>query len=113
MFVEEKRNAEPIAIEALLVAANFIEAPIVIEPWRGVLLIAADYIEQHGWCQGGWTDGERVCALQAIRLQDSLYGSNAQNKLRDFLGRDVATWNDRKGRTQQEVTATLRACAGC
>ena len=78
--------------------------------WQTVLLDAADYIEEYGWCQYRWQDGEKVCALSAISVTA---GRNLEaiGRLRKFLGGRIDTWNDTVGRTKDEVVAALRACA--
>jgi hypothetical protein len=86
---------------------------ISIEPWRQTLLAAADYIEEHGWCQGVMTapDGS-VCMLGAI------VRCNSQDKLTaeailvtHFRYSGVAARNDERGRTKEEVIAKLREVA--
>ena len=90
-----------------------------------VLDRAADRIEAGGWCQAAFRDEGRFCALGAIinvavamRL-----GSGALTDIEALVdpalaalaaavGEDgVMGWNDRPGRTQEEVVAMLRAVA--
>ena len=86
-----------------------------------VLERAADYIDQHGWCQDEYADDSgRVCAAGAISaitegsperfapLSMRLALSNAVEDL-GFTG--IADWNDALGRTQAEVTAKIREVA--
>ena len=77
---------------------------------------AADYIEEHGWCQTVLRDGERVCVIGAIRAvhkgrslepRDPVYGL-----LRERIGPDnIVAWNDDPGRTVEDVLAALRGAA--
>ena len=83
-------------------------------------LNAADYIDQHGWCQGTAhkLSGE-VCLWGAIVAVtdglDKLTSSSTVHRaleLYDMLGADLgmpaAKWNDKLERTKDEVTAFLR-----
>lgn len=100
------------------------EAPAVTEPWRKVLLDAADYIETHGWCQDYARSGQSVCLMGAIASvsdgvfcgrgdqnirQHSKIGDEAAEKM--FAANKGSGWNDAPGRTAAEVCAALRACA--
>ena len=78
-------------------------------PWQTVLFDAADYIEQHGWCQHRLRDGDKVCAIGAIGFL--VKNIEAIGRFRSFLGGRIDTWNDTVGRTKDEVVAALRACA--
>lgn len=97
------------------------EAPIetILEPWRQKLLDAAERIRECGLCQGGYTDGQRFCALGAI------YGGypdgddaakQAENALYQFRSPEtsdgVVHWNDQPGRTAEEVASFLERVAG-
>jgi hypothetical protein len=96
-----------------------IEVPVVVEPWRKVLLDAADYIDVHGWCRGGYgDDGGPRCILGAIRSvvpAHSVFTRGvalaAVNVFAARFGFAVSDWNDTPGRTAAEVCAALRACA--
>lgn len=91
------------------------------EPWRRVLLAAADIIEQRGHATGCFEDGEgRVCMVGA--LQHAAYWSgliqpydkrdtyiSAQTKIEIYVGEHVPHWNDRH--TGPEAIAALRAAA--
>jgi hypothetical protein len=79
------------------------------------LLRAADYIQQHGWCQGkSFGPNETVCILGAL---DHTKGSrrhfrDAVDKLRSFIGGGaVNKWNDACGRTKDEVLHIMRKAA--
>lgn len=90
-----------------------------------VLLRAADYIEEHGWCQNEMhtLDGS-ACLEGAIqyaisgRLMRFDEGLESANLFCDALTRiDLAVdrpafkWNDAPGRTKEEVVAKLREVA--
>ena len=112
MFVETKREGET-----------------TIEPWRKVLLDAADYIEKHGWCQGRIGNaGESVCAVGAMwmafdgtipkqanwvkdRAVDQAYRAMCNYVMCNYVRSYPAEWNDEPGRTAAEVTAAMRECA--
>lgn len=78
---------------------------------------AADYIEKHGWCQGGWrTDDGKACALGAlimIGVEDYSSDFHALNmRAREITGRhSVPDWNDAKGRTAADVIGMWRDVA--
>ncbi len=85
-----------------------------------VLDRAADYIEQHGWCQGEFSKNGAVCVSGAIsrvlgvefyRADNRVY--DAKNAFARHLKSDdpPCVWNDEDGRTQEEVIATLREAA--
>ena len=97
-----------------------------IEPWRQLLLDAADYIECHGWVRARiGTAGGPVCAVGAMWM--AFQGNiptkgdwdtgrsidDAMNYLgayvRTFGYREVATFND--ARSGSEVIAAMRSCA--
>lgn len=94
------------------------EAPPRPKTPQETLLAAARYIEEHGWCQGSWSqpDGS-VClwgALRAIVVGD--HGSFSREDWEPLaerlpLGKFAAAWNDEPGRTEAEVIAALRAAA--
>lgn len=107
---------------------------IKLEPWQEVLLKAADLIEECGLLQralGGWNIG--YCSVGAIRASTGMslltYASNnyalnydayarviykLANKIGGHMVSDEAkiiVWNDRPGRTKEEVIAKLRETA--
>jgi hypothetical protein len=112
-----------------------VEADVVVEPWRDVLLRAADRIERDGW----WTqapqpesplrvlwrslwllpaphapNGRNVCAMLAISRAGKEMGAEwlgAHDRLRNFVGDRIDRWNDAPGRTASEVIQALRDCA--
>ncbi len=76
------------------------------------LLKAADYIEKHGWCQHILMDSKgRVCILGALGKVCVGDMTKENNRLREFVGPCVASWNNKPGRTVEEVTALLRNAA--
>lgn len=95
---------------------------IKLEPWQLVLLKAADIIEERGWIQGGaMAQNGAVCAAGAIYDACGVTGNPAALPLyREIYARvaqelqpyaNIPEWNDTTGRTQQEVTSTLRKLA--
>lgn len=106
------------------------EAQVAIEPWRRVLLDAADLLENKGWCQFVREDcyGERHCVLGAIDVSagydpggiwppDERKSGDWQIAVRAVAGQSVrptfacADWNNHPLRTAAEVIATLRKVA--
>ncbi len=98
MYLEIKRGGETQVVPA--------------EPWRRVLMDAANYGRSH--------DGTKVCATTAIHM--SLIASKpyyeltndeicAKDKMQKFLGEYIEAWNDTPGRTKTEVVDALRFCA--
>lgn len=86
-----------------------------------VLLAAARYIEEHGWCQGIERDHSgRVCVVGALRAVDgcrpgsslSRPASAAWDRLDAMFGGYPAYWNDTPERTEAEVLSALRSAAG-
>ena len=107
---------------------NFVEAKpeVELEPWRRVLLDAAQYIREHGWCQNSVrTDDGRVCAIGAIGMAyDAAFHNSrcceiaitAMNHLDATLARkghlpDIVKFNDAPGRTAEEVARAMEECA--
>lgn len=79
---------------------------------------AAELIEEHGWCQGGFYDDQgRMCVDFALLMAEATSNERARRLLTDELRRrgdrerSVVEWNDAPGRTQLEVLAVLRAAA--
>jgi hypothetical protein len=80
-----------------------------------MLLRAADYIEEHGWCQSRVMDKEgRVCLLGAI-LYVGGTGLDFMPRVEKAAGIGqgglIACWNNAPGRTKQEVVDVLRRAA--
>ena len=93
-----------------------------------ILDAAADLLEKEGWIQSNLVSPEGRCAIGAIRRVQDMNGSLIQYMfgspknpiplqdtptyvLQSFLGQAVATWNDQKGRTKEEVVQALRDAA--
>jgi hypothetical protein len=106
------------------------EVRTATEPWRTVLLESADYIERVGWCQRAeLNENGQVCAIGGVfysgeegyRLE-AIY-KEVITKFGEYINAycggsnmyggplDVALWNDRGGRTKEEVVSAMRACA--
>lgn len=72
---------------------------------------AADYIREHGWCQGTMRDEKgRVCAMGATEYCGAenwgqLVDAAFRNELGGKIG--VVQFNDRPGRTVEEVLAVF------
>lgn len=97
-----------------------------LEPWRKLLLDAAERIELRGWCQHNECDGRgRVCILGAIyNTRPGRGGMQISSGSRHQIdpdvfrrlekrmgGKGIATWNDDYYRTQAEVVKLLREVA--
>ena len=78
-----------------------------------VLLRAAEYIEEHGWCQHDLVEmSGRVClmgAIYSVAKEDDARA--ALDMVVNAIGRFPSVWNDAPGRTQAEVVAKLREVA--
>lgn len=104
---------------------------VKLEPWRQNLLNSAQYIRDHGWYQGGLCDPsrERVCIIGSLYAGIGLLNAAAEkspflqkkvtkewDKIVGYMGKNtstfcLATWNDKKGRTAEEVIAVLEGAA--
>ncbi len=100
------------------------EAP-TIEPWRQMLLDAADYMEKHGKCRFRSESGDgRVCVLGSFEHTD--YSFPVENEAArkfaahvnpshlEFNHSIITHWNDNPlafWRTKSWIVKTLRACA--
>jgi hypothetical protein len=107
------------------VQRNFVELDEVSK----LLLKAADYIERNGWCQGVLRVGSRACiagALEAVspNLRLGAFDFDSKKYLFQFVvyrdawkrlelatGLTVGNWNDKPGRTAEEVIGKLREVA--
>lgn len=70
---------------------------------------AADYIREHGWCQG-ITRNEKggVCMYGASEFCGAACGGvYLDEAVREEIGMCVAGWNDKPGRTKEEVLAVF------
>lgn len=90
--------------------------PDVAEAWRKVLLDAADYIDEHGWCPEGVgahgsIDDGRVCpAIACYRVAGFGLGILTASQFMRKTGRDFPQFNAACS-SAAEVTSALRACA--
>lgn len=89
-----------------------------LEPWRKILLDAADIIERHGLGKTGQEFARSpYCAVNAISKAGDDYFSEAHRRFAEFIGaepddtRTVFAWNDAPERTKAEVIDALRRCA--
>jgi hypothetical protein len=83
--------------------------PVELVPWRKGLLAAADYIEQHGWCQHIGKINGHVCASVALNMVGC--PNMSWLALTHLVGRSIPRWNDAPGRTKEEVVAAMRKAA--
>ena len=107
MFVETKREGEA----------------KTVEPWRQLLLDAADEIERRGHCHNRQFDEQGRCCFHgalSLKAQDWALDRRATAAMREHLGlplhlqhdgyaSGIASWNNKH--TGQEVIAAMRACA--
>lgn len=80
-------------------------------PERQALLDAADYIEEHGWCQRQMEDGMKVCAMRALMVVAPLsVAVISEVMLRRHIGAKwgIPAWNDAPERTKEEVVEAMR-----
>jgi hypothetical protein len=100
MFVDEKKQGE---------------AYVAAEPWRQVLLDAADYIDKHGWCQHQEESKTgQVCAFMALKIVtdgDIMRRRLPQRRFERFVGLHTTAFNDVFARTAEDVTTAMRDCA--
>lgn len=88
------------------------------EPWRELLLKAADEMERRGHCVGEYMDkAGAVCIIGALRTIEKIPFEGpptpdvnlAVRKFGSFVEEPAIMFND--NHTQSEVLATIRACA--
>jgi hypothetical protein len=76
---------------------------------------AATLLRERGWCQGRFHDSRgRSCAAGAIRVVtgDTDAELAARRALRRVVGGEaIALWNDKIGRTAEEVITALESAA--
>jgi len=103
------------------------QAPVKLSPERQALLDAAQYIREHGWCQGKLiTRRGEVCMMGAIamatkspitvtgmeqRIERNQICDDAINLAVMATNNRGAFWNDDHGRTADEVIAALESAA--
>ncbi len=102
MFLEEKKLGEN---------------QVTLEPWRQILLEAAEELDRSGWCQGLMfdTEGRRCAAGAMAAVWAALLGrpsdcSKAESAMCAVVG-PIAQWNDSPGRTKEEVQEMMRFVA--
>lgn len=97
------------------------------EPWRQLLLDAADYMETHGHCKGNFENTlGQVCFYGALKKvcgwdtethnvltpDEKILFMDAVCKVKlCFPGRDMVVWNDAPERTGEDVIAVMREVA--
>ncbi len=102
------------------------EVEAKLEPWRGLLLEAADLIEQNGWVQFKAQSEDGYCAAGAMQeafcnrhgYPPSYHpdGRDEYRKASDELAgtivpHSIPAWNDSLGRSKEEVVAKIREVA--
>jgi hypothetical protein len=71
------------------------------------LRLAADHLREHGWIQGHAHEGKKSCLMGAVGQTS---GEDAYEAvLIHFGGYDIFAWNDKPGRTLEEVLERLEA----
>lgn len=91
-----------------------------LEPWRQVLLDAADLIEKNGKAEGTFTRKGAYCAVGAISQAErgkctasstlgTIFTSEALRRLYQYLEFDVIEWSDTS--SKEHVIETMRNCA--
>ena len=79
------------------------------------ILRAAAHRVRQGWCQGGYSDGQRLCAIGAVDYAaqgDDDVLCDALERLRTILGHvSIVQWNDSKGRTAEQVAQAMEHAA--
>ena len=86
-----------------------------IEPWRQLLLDAADLIERTNWWNGKSLERPTYCALTAITtVGENAVAYKAATHFSIYVGmgnQSIPQWNDTPGRTKEEVLAAMRGAA--
>lgn len=96
----------------------------LLDPTAKLFLVAADHIEKYGHCQGRYfadprrSESSPACLFGAMMLAsgDGIVPSSAVVRLERHMNlggdlTDAVKWNDRPGRTKEEVVAVLRKAA--
>lgn len=93
-------------------------ADIKLEPWQDLLLRSAKLIEKAGWVQNSMhVQGRGYCIVGAmvhISAKDGIQGGafvDAQRAMDKVMVGGSVNWNDRYGRTKDEVVTKLREVA--
>jgi hypothetical protein len=103
----------------------FDATPTEIKTVEETLRRALQVLEQKGWCQGALArdrygvsvdcfdvNAESVCMIGALHLaipSKQIGITDAANALGDIIRDSIALWNDRPGRTKDEVIAMFKA----
>ena len=86
-----------------------------IEPWRQLLLDAADLIERTNWWNGISLARPTYCVLTAIgTVGKNTVAYKAATHFSNYVGmgnQSIPQWNDAPGRTKEEVLAAMRGAA--
>ncbi len=94
-----------------------VETPVTVEPWRNLLLDAAEIIRLGGWCQGEFIAFTgAVCMAGAISeaAREGMYDGDVYETAYNRISRSVRSpidWNDTPGRTKDEVVDLLEKVA--
>lgn len=76
-----------------------------------LLLRAADYMQKHGWCVGGFENAKgEVCIFGAIMKTGGRY-TDASWRLNCYLDEHSTSWNDIVCQSKEQAVAALRAAA--
>ena len=77
------------------------------------LLLVADYIREHGWCQRQLHDGSKSCIVGAMfRSIGGWPFYQERGRLERHTGTKILSlWNDAPGRTAEEVLQVLEDAA--
>jgi hypothetical protein len=96
-------------------------SPVIeLEPWRQMLLTAAEMIARHGHCkQAVFHKDGSMCLYGAIHTARVRHWNVFLHKATDALCKvthmtnecDLITWNDQPERTKEEVINALREAA--
>jgi|ERR1700692_671956 len=94
---------------------NEVKAAPKLEPWRQVLLDAADLIRKDGWIVGSRHSERGYCAVGAISQAAGWWRfglrTRAENRLRRYLGHSIMFWNDALCSGKSKVIETLETVA--
>lgn len=92
--------------------------PTIVTIHNITLWLAANILEQHGWCQNaGETPDGAVCPARALELAGDTC-AHATNYFSSYLRKrfgsgDIERWADTPGRTMSEVLEAMRSGALC
>jgi hypothetical protein len=113
----------------MLYDPNWSPPDIKLEPWQEIIHHAIELIETHGWVQKSFGNrfigfclvGAISAAWQAKRADENHLSTmdrsaymmvfDRANKVFNNIGIGIADWNDKTGRTKEEVIAKLKEIA--